>query len=318
MKKQYQNIGAQIKNLEVNKHVDKSTIVFKCFDEKTYLDLITPYSDLIAIGRDEKEKHIYPEHVDFNEYLEYNKIDTAICNYLHILIGCFEKMMKNFLMHKYCSKMKKNGDRQTKEFGWTKKYRKGYKVFDLLKIDEVFANGRIEKSKKEIIERREKVLEVLDSSSCTPSRNYIIQHYQEKHGYVPMFVVIHSLSLGQLLTLFSMLSQDDKNELVCIFNGTSGKRYTDSAIEKFEKDALRIQVIRNIINHYEPIFPFIKNTEFRTFNSLTNQLEKLKNFYKRSVSYFSYTFKVDKKMESKSVYSLEFHIKVERIINSLK
>lgn len=318
MKKQYQNIGAQIRNLETNKRVDKTTIDLKCFEEKTYLDLINPYSDLIALGRDEKDKHVYPERVDFNEYLEYNKIDTAICNYLHILIGCFEKMMKNFLMHKYCLKMKSGGDPQVKDFSWTKKYCKGQQVFDLLKINEVFLNGQIQPAKKEVIERRTKVLETISTTSTVPSKNHMIKHYQEKYGYVPMFVVIHSLSLGQLLTLFSMLSQQDKNELVCIFNNTKDKRYTDAAIEKFEKDAVRIQVIRNIINHYEPIFPFIKNTEFRTFNSLTDLFEKLKQFYKRSVSYFSYEFNVKKNYGSKSPYSLEFHIKVERVIDSLK
>lgn len=77
-----------------------------------------------------------------------------------------------------------------------------------------------------------------------------------------MFVAVHSLSLGQLLTLFGMFNQEDKKELLRVFNGGSAeKRYSDAAIEKFGKDAIRIQVIRNIINHYEPIFPFIKNAD---------------------------------------------------------
>ena len=109
MKKQYQNIGALLVNLRKNKNVLDSSIDYKCFNEKTYLDLVTPYSDLIAIGRTEKGKHIYPKEVDFSDYVELNKIDYAICNYLHVLIGCFEKMIKNFLMHKYCLKMKENG-----------------------------------------------------------------------------------------------------------------------------------------------------------------------------------------------------------------
>ena len=317
MKKQYQNIGAQVVNLEKNKNVDKTTINLRCFDEKTYLDLITPYSDLIAIGRDAKNKHIYPTVVNFNEYLEYNKIDTSICNYLQLLIGCFEKMMKNFLMHTYCSKMKKAGDKQVKDFSWVSKYLRRSTVFDLLKINEVFSGGYIQPADINTIERRKKVLKVISSMSTSSSKNHMVQHYQTKYGYVPMFVAIHSLTLGQLLTLFSMLSQNDKNEMVCIFNGTSGKRYPDSSIEKFEKDAVRIQVIRNIVNHYEPIFPFIQNTEFKTFNSLTDLLEKLKENYKRSVSYHPYTFNAIKTLTSRNSYSLEFHIKVERVLNSL-
>ena len=317
MKKQYQNIGAQIKNLETNKNVDKTTIDLRCFEEKTYLDLITPYSDLIAVGRDTNNKHIYPSSVDFNEYLEYNKIDSAISNYLHVLIGSFEKMMKNFLMHKYCSKMKNNGDNQVKDFSWTNDYCKGIKVFDLLLIDEVFANGKIEKAKPEVIKRRKEVLDAISTASNTPSRNHIINHYQSKYHYVPMFVVIHSLSLGQLLTLFSMLCQNDKNELLCIFNGTKSKRYSDVAIEKFERNAVRIQVIRNIINHYEPIFPFIKNTEARAFKSFTDLLVKLKEYHSRTVSYSLYIFNAIKNYSSKSAYSLDFHLKIERVIKAL-
>lgn len=317
MKKQYQTIGAQIVNLEKNKNVDKTTINLRCFDEKTYLDLITPYSDLIAIGRDAKNKHIYPTNVSFDEYLEYNRIDTSICNYLQLIIGCFEKMMKNFLMHAYCSKMKNDGDKQVKDFSWVNRYLRRGRVFDLLKINEVFSGGSIQPAGPSIIGRRKKVLKTLSSMSTSSSKNHMVQHYQSKYGYVPMFVAIHSLTLGQLLTLFSMLSQNDKNELVCIFNGTSGKRYPDSSIEKFEKDALRIQVIRNIINHYEPIFPFIQNTEMKTFGSLTDLFEKLKENYKRSVSYHPHSFTTIKTLTSRNSYSLEFHIKIERVLNSL-
>lgn len=318
MKKQYQNIGAQIVNLEKNKNVDKTTVSFPCFGEKTYLDLITPYSDLIALGRDENGKHIYPPQVDFAEYIEYNQIDYAICNRLQLLIGAFEKMMKNFLMHKFCEKMKNDGDKQVKDFSWTNRYVRGSQIFDLLKIDEVFEGGMIKTADSNVIGRRKGVLKTIREMGKSPSKNNIVEHYKNKYHYVPMFVAVHSLTLGQLLTLYGMLSQSDKNELLCIFNGTSlTKRYSDAAIEKFEKDALRVQVIRNIINHYEPIFPFIQNTEYLTFASLTALLEKLKNYYNRCVSYLPSSFNVTKTFMSRNSYSYEFHIKIEKVLKSL-
>ena len=317
MKKKYQNIGAQIVNLETNKNVDKTTINFRCFYEKTYLDLITPYSDLIAIGRNENGKHLYPSAVTFNEYVEYNLIDSSICNCLHVLISAFEKMVKNFLMHKYCLKMKNSGDAQVKDYSWVNKYCRGSQVFDLLTINEQLVNGVIGSASQDVIDRRKKVLKTIAKLNTTSTKNNITVHYQQKYGYVPMFVAVHSLTLGQLLTLFGMLSCDDKNELLCIFNNTKGKRYPDTAIEKFEKDAVRIQVIRNIVNHYEPIFPFIQNTEFKTFGSLTSLLEKLKNYYKNTITFAPYSFTVRKNYISKSAYSLEFHLKVEKVINAL-
>lgn len=321
MKKQYQNIGAQIVNLEKNKNVLKSTIPLKCFYEKTYLDLITPYSDLIALGRDQKSNHIYSQFVDFEEYLEFNRIDSAICNHLHILIGAFEKMMKNFLMHTYCSKMKESGDLQTKDYSWTGCYIQGSKVFDLLNINEVFCGGRIVPAGESLVMQRKKVLKTLTGLSSSGSKSNIVAHYLNKYGYVPMFVAVHSLSLGQLLTLFGMLNQNDKNRMLCIFNGIDlsvGKRYSDSVIERFEKDILRIHVIRNIVNHYEPIFPLIQNTEFRTFGSLVDLLSRLNEYYKRTVSFAPCTFSISLKHRSRNNYSREFHLKIERILNAFK
>lgn len=318
MKKQYQNIKSQITNLKTNKHVDETTIISNCFNEKTYLDLINPYSDLISIGRDENNKHIYSDNIDFNEYLEYNKIDYAVCNRLHVLIGCFEKMMKNFLMHKYCEKMKASGDRQVKDYSWVDSYISGSATFDLVNINKVFSGGSLHNADSNLINRRKEVLKHIKKLNTTSSENNIVNHYQDSYHYVPMFVAIHSLTLGQLLSLFSMLKQDDKNELVCIFNGTSSKRYSDTQIEKFEKDAIRIQVIRNIVNHYEPIFPFIKNTETRTFSSLTDLLKKLVSFYKRTSSYYVEEFDVIKTYRSRNDYSFDFHLKIEKVIESLK
>lgn len=319
MKKQYQNIGAQIINLKTNKHIDGETIVLECFSEKTYLDLITPYSDLISIGRDKYGKHVYSENINFDEYIEFNKIDYAICCRLQTIIGCFEKMVKNFLMHKYCEKMKGSGDKQVKDYSWIERYNNGQSCFDLLKIDETFAEGTMQQANLDMISRRKGVLtKIKELEKSNNNENYIVSHYQRKYGYIPMFVAIHSLSLGQLLTLFMMLKQDDKNELLCLFNSTKNKRYSDLQIEKFEKDIGRIYVIRNIVNHYEPIFPFIQNTENRTFSSLTNIFEKLTSYYKRTNSYFIEPFDVTKNYKSRNSYSLTFHLKIEKVLEALK
>ena len=319
MKKQYQKIGAQIKNLETNKHVLKPTIKVDCFYEKTYLDLINPYSNLIAIGRDAKGKHIYPESVNFEEYLEYNKIDAEICGTLHILIGCFEKKLKNFLMHTYCNKMKCAGDKQVKDYSWIQDYCSGKQVFDLIPIKKEFSGGKICQASSKTQERRKGVLsDLLDTIQPGHSQNTMIVHYLSKHGYVPMFVSIHSLTLGQLITLFGMLPQKDKNVFLCLFNGTTGKTYSDTAVEKFEKDLRRILVMRNIINHYEPIFPLLENTASYTFASLTSLLSKLKDNYLRSCSFPEYKFNATKTHFSGSSYSLDFHMKIEQVINALK
>ena len=317
MKKQYQNIGSQLANLHKNKNVISSTINRKCFDEKTYLDLVIPYSDLIAIGRDKNGKHIYPETVDFSEYIEFNRIDESISNRLRVLIGAFEKMMKNFLMHKYCSKMKSGGDKQTKDFTWASDYAKGKKVFDLTRINNSYVGGQYIKADAETKNRRRSVLRILASMADLHSKNNMVNHYQNKYGYVPMFVAIHSLSMGQLITLFSILPRNEKEELLGTFNCAYGKHYSNKSLDKFEKDIVRIHVIRNIVNHYESIFPFIQNTDYNAFGSLTDLLAKLKRYYRNCVSFPKQTFLIRKSFKSNSQYSLQFHIKIERVIEAL-
>ena len=136
MSKIYQNVTSSIDYLVNNKNFDKTTINEKCFYEKTYLDLINAYSDLVAIGRDSNGKRLYNLNTSFDEFLEYNRIDYSICTYLHVLIGAYEKMLKNFLMHKYCSKMVAVGDLEVKDYSWIDNYLIGNQVFDILNMKE--------------------------------------------------------------------------------------------------------------------------------------------------------------------------------------
>ena len=318
MKKQYQDIEAQITNLVKNKNVMPETIDRRCFGEKTYLDLITPYSDLIAIGRTPSGKHIYPEHVDFAEYLEWNRIDFAICHYLHVLIGCFEKTLKNFLMHTYCKKMKASGDRRVNDYSWIDRYCSGEAVFDLPLIHQRISNGKIGALDKEEIRRRVDALGKLKSFTKDPRNSVIARHFKGKYGYVPMFVAIHGLSFGELVKLFEMLPRGDKMILMRQIHCSPDRVFTDSQIGKFQRGMARIRIIRNIINHYEPIFPFFKNYDMDSFNSLTSVLAKLKQHYVRSASYPLISFGVQIMGQAKNSYSVEFHRKIEMVVAALK
>ena len=317
MKKEYQNIGAMRVNLIKNKNIDEATINNDCLHEKTYLDLVTPFSNLLAIGRDEKNKHIYPSNTSFNDYVELNVIDSTICASLQLIIGCFEKRLKNYLMHAYCTKMRMNGDKQAKDFSWIDSYIAGNNVFDLVNITKDKKDGVLIEASEDTIKRRKGVLETIKDCGSSSNQKDIIKHYNEKYGYIPFFIAIHVLTLGQLLTLFNMLSTTDKNLFMCEFNRNIGNVYTDKQIQKFEKDIKRINVVRNIVNHYESIFPFIENTDIKTFKSLVDIFRKLKLNYNNSILVTPYTFTFNKTVRSKSPYSLEFHLKIEQVISAL-
>ena len=317
MRKKYKTIDEQISVLKMIKNVDATTIDRHCFLEKSYIDLVTPFTDLIATNRDCVGKHIYDASINFHEYIELNILDFSIASALQMLIGCFEKQLKAFLSHIYCKKMKDNGDKYAKDFSWTSSYKRNSQVFDLLKLKKVCINGVINDADAKVIERRKELLnEILNANKS--STNYLIKHYVNKYGYAPLFVVVHTLSLGKLLTLFGMLNNKDKNEFLCIINNNEGKRYSDSHIFKFEKDMLRIHVMRNIVNHYESIFPFFQNTKSANFGSLVDLIETLKRNFDNCKTREPYSFSFVKKSKSRSAYSKDFHLKIEKIIEVLK
>lgn len=318
MRKKYQNISKQILILSKKKNVQKASINRHCFYEKSYIDLITPFTDLIAVGRDSSNKHIYLPGVQFDEYVEYNILDFAISSTLQMLIGNFEKQFKSFLSHKYCQKMKDHGDSYAKDFSWIDDYKKNKQVFDLIKIRQQYDYaGALVLSDPQLRKRRRDVLDEILRIQTSNSKNYLVNHYLSNYHYVPFFIVVHSLSLGKLLTLFGMLNNDDKNDFLCIFNNTN-KRYPDSHIKKFESDILRIHVMRNIVNHYESIFPFIQNTKSPNFPALISLLEKLKNNFSNCATVSPYSFAFNKTHSARNRYSLEFHLKIEKIINAIK
>lgn len=321
MKKQYQTIGAQITNIVKNKNVLKSTIIKDSFYEKSYINLITPYSELLAKGRNDKDKHIYDFNRDFSEYIDCNKIDNAICHKLHNYIGVFEKRLKNFLAHKYCSKMKSNGDKQAKDYSWISDYKNRRQVFDFIKYDKEYSSdGSIIAVTPGTRKRRKEVLDVIKHTSDIKnnSQKAVINHYKDKYGFVPMFIVIHTLTLGKLITLFSMLSQSDKHEFIIDFIQGKRKFSTNAQIFKFERMLNRINVIRNIINHYESIIPFILSTEQHTYADLLNLLERLKNNFSRSCLEPENICEIPNIPIERNDYNKHNIQKLEKVINKIK
>ena len=317
--KQYKSFEELINTLINEKNINASTIKPVCFLERNFIDLVTPYSDLLAEGRDsETNKHIYPKNIDFNDYLIFNKIDSEISKCLHILISCFEKQFKTFLIDTYCQKMKNLGDVETKDFSWCKKYIHSQTIFDLVPYRKTHSNGILVQANSDTIKRRKSLLEKLQCLSKKQSTNFMVAHYQIKYKFVPMYIAIHTLTFGELNTLFSMLPQSDQIRFMQLFFSNPKKIYSPIEIDKFQNKVTRIQIIRNIVNHYEPITPFILNTNDNEVYSLTSLLKELKTNYKCSLSFNTYEFNPPQKPNSKSKYSMPFHKKLWKVIDSLK
>ena len=287
MMKRYLSISQQIHHLIADKDVDPASLEESYFKEKTYLDLVTPYTDLISVGRDSEGKHKYPPSVSFERFLECNRIDDAISSSLRHSLGLFEKSFKSFIADSLCKKMHDAGDTQTKDFSWIEEYIEGRPAFDLISLDKELRRGIIRPlpSEDAKIARRKGVLDELRKESCNPNpSNLMAKHYLTKYGYIPMFVLVHMLSMGELLTIFEMLPMGDRIVFVRFYLRNSRHRIDGIFLDRMVREFKTLVIIRNITNHYEPIFPFILNYQEHRFSDLLNMLGKLRRHCARCVS----------------------------------
>lgn len=284
MDKEYLTIQRQIDHLVNDKGLDRTTIQDSFFEEKTYLDLVNPYSDIISIGRDPSNNHIYNNNESFDKFIECNRIDDSISSFLRQALGAFEKSFKSFLMNVYCQKMYDAGDLQAKDYSWIDTYKAGGSVFGLLDLNIDLQGGfprTLNPDDKKMKKRIETLEEIKGESQKAKPSNLMAQHYLAKYGYIPMFVVIHTLSFGGLLALFEMLPLNDRITFFRYYYGDKTKRIDGIHADKILDDIRTLIIMRNIVNHYEPFFPFVFNYYNNRFKGLIDLIIVLKNHYKR-------------------------------------
>lgn len=261
MIKEYLTESEIIDYLIKNKNVDPSTICNKVFEEEPYVNLIKPYSLLLSNGKNnDTQKYQYPENFNFEHHLECKKIDNYLSLAYRIVIGCFEKRLKCFLANKISLKMAEHGDKEAKDFSWIDNYINGQKTFDFIDInlkEEKNDNSIPESINEAQIERRKKVLQnIKDISNGSVSKTTIItKHYYEQYGYIPFYIAVLNLSLGDLVSLFEILNYEDRNEFICQYKNKE-KKYESAKINKYMKDFIRLTTIRNIVSHYDPFVAY--------------------------------------------------------------
>lgn len=264
MEKEFLTREEILKHLIEVKKVDKETIDESILDEEAYINLVKPYSPLIASGRNsETSSYIYSDNNNFNSYLKCKKVDNALCVGFRVILGCFERRLKCFIANKFSIKMANSGDKQTKDFSWIDRYIKGNDIFDLTNIalkDKVDDEVSEYAEEKEIESRKNALLTIQNLVNDTASKkNAITIHYKSEHHYIPFYIAVLNLSLGELVALFSMLNYKDKEEFIQMYKG-SYKPMSPIKVFKYYKDFKRFTTIRNISSHYDTLVAYFLNT----------------------------------------------------------
>lgn len=240
---------------------------------RSYVSSINPYKKIFSTGTDINGNHIYPNTICVNEYRKLIEIDDLFASKYSNLIGAFERKFKLKIINVLCQRMVNSGDVYCVEYARSiyeivnnfKLNRKISKMpYDLLGLDiEITKNG--EQLNTEISASRiDVLLKIADHGvGKIKAKNSLVRHYQKNYPIVPFWLLAHILTLGELAILFNMLSEDDKFYIVKSMNNNEELYRKD--IFTFEKNVEQIRILRNIINHYEPVFPYFQNQNPRNF-----------------------------------------------------
>ncbi len=270
-KKEYKIVDEQIEHLVINKNVIKTTINKQDLINNSYLNVITPYTSLVAVNK-VNNNHLYDSNVDFNQFSTLYNLDKMISTILRETIGEFELSLKSYISNIYCFKMHYIGDTTCSDYNIFHEYINGKNnKLDLVSFDKKLDSNNnevqlvdIEKNNRENLCKK-----LIDYENTLPKKS-LFNHYISK-GYMPFWIIVHSLSLGELITLFNMLKTNDKREF--ILNITMKSKVKTPYINTFCSKLIYINQIRNNINHYEPLFPYIINIADRYFSKLESTLE---------------------------------------------
>ena len=90
-------------------------------------------------------------------------------------------------------------------------------------------------------------------------KNKLINHYLQKQEIAPLWVIPNALTLGELSIIFGMLNKEIQMHIVSNFTGIDIEKISTKRISSFSGVLKIIRKMRNIVNHYEPIYTYIYN-----------------------------------------------------------
>lgn len=89
-------------------------------------------------------------------------------------------------------------------------------------------------------------------------KNKLVLHYlSKKSKRVPLWIIPNALTLGELQTLFLILDTVSQRRVVAAIKNSNESKIDNMDIIRFSGHIELIRQMRNIINHYEPLLPFL-------------------------------------------------------------
>lgn len=238
--KRFLSYDEQIKLLKNKKlKIENDEIAKDALKRFSYYSLISGYKDIFKVEKNGN----YKSDATFNKIVTLYNFDEALRNiFLHEIIR-IEKSIKSIYSYTFCEEY---GDKQK----------------DYLNVN----NYNYSKYQKEINEFTSIIQNLLNS----PEKYTYINYNIKKYGTVPLWVIIHTLTFGNLAKMFSFSKQS--------FQSKISKNYPD--VYNYHLDSMLnvISKFRNVCAHGERLY------NYRTQKSIKNLPvhSKLKGYHPKS------------------------------------
>lgn len=285
--KEFKTLIDQRNHLIESKNIIEDDKIISVLEERTYVSIINSFKNFFVIEKD-NNKHIYHDRVNIDEYISLAKLDDEISNKLHLLIGYFEKRLKNSLAFEYSKYFSEEGDRNCITyidlFTNLLDNQDDVEILNKLGLKDLLKKYKLKISRElsnvsdtELEYRIRLIKNIIEiGKGKQRGKQEIVRHYQDKSHFVPLWLIVHELTMGEILELIEMLNVDIRSRIYYNFHGNL-KRYD---VNRFFNNAQHIKDVRNIISHHEPLLPSLKRKNFGTIKKV---VEILKENYRKSI-----------------------------------
>lgn len=225
--------------------------------EENYYNVINGYKDLfLKVDQDgeslDPEEYIKGTH--FNELKNLFLFDRELRNIVLKYILIFENSLKTTIAYEF-----------------SKKYKSKNSYLDIKNFKE---------EPKKVLQQ----ISILTKTIHDKVDKYgAVKHYIEKHGEVPLWVLVNYLTIGNISNFYNVLKESDRNIISKTYADRYNKNYKSSVRLQDLDFAAGLKVInltRNICAHDERLYNFnFKNTRM---SSIANNLA-VRNYDNRKV-----------------------------------
>ena len=171
--------------------IQNDEYVIKALQEHNYYNLVNGYKDLFLQSMDEEDH--YKENVTFEEIYALYRFDVELKRALLNKILIVEDILRSLIPYEFS---KKHGNDNYLKFD----------SFD--RLTEI--NAPYKTKQKRAVHIHELIASIQKTLAASISKKDYIEHYITQYGFVPLWVLINSISFGTLSKFYELMFQRER------------------------------------------------------------------------------------------------------------